>query len=52
VNIDPTNQYLYVANGSAGTVTGFKLNGATGGLTPMAGSPFAVGGSPNLIATF
>jgi 6-phosphogluconolactonase len=51
VIIDPTNQFLYVRNGSAGTVTGFELNGATGGVTPMPGSPFAVRKSADFIAT-
>ena len=52
VTIDPTNQFLYVANGSAGTVTSFELNVATGELTPMPGSPFAVGTSADFIAAF
>jgi len=52
VSIDPTNQFLYVANGSAGTVTSYTLNAATGALTPMPGSPFAVGTSADYIATF
>lgn len=52
VSIDPTNQFLYVANGSAGSVTRFTLNGATGALTPMTGSPFAVGSSADYVTTF
>ena len=52
VSIDPTNQFLYVRNGSAGTVIGFELNAATGELTPMPGSPFAVGKSADFFATF
>ena len=52
VSIDPTNQFLYVAHGSTGTVTGFELNSATGALTPMPGSLFAVGTSADFIATF
>jgi len=52
VSIDPTNQFLYVANGGAGTVTSFELNAATGALTPMADSPFAVGKSADSIVTF
>ena len=52
VSIDPANQFLYVANGSAGTVTSFTLNAATGALTPMPGSPFAVGTSADFITTF
>ena len=52
MSIDPANQFLYVANGSAGTVTSFTLNAATGALTPMLGSPFAVGTSADFITTF
>ncbi len=51
VSIDPTNQFLYVANGSAGTVTSYTLNAATGALTLMPGSPLAVGTSADFIAT-
>jgi 6-phosphogluconolactonase (cycloisomerase 2 family) len=51
VSIDPTNQFLYVTNRSAGKVTGFKLNAATGELTTMPGSPFAVSKSADFIAT-
>ena len=51
-SIDPTNQFLYVRNGNAGTVTGFELNASTGALAPMPGSPFAVGRSADFIATF
>jgi len=52
LSVDPTNQFLYVANSSARTVTGFALDAATGALTPTPGSPFAVGSSADLIATF
>jgi 6-phosphogluconolactonase (cycloisomerase 2 family) len=52
VSIDPTNQFLYVANGSAGTVTSYTLNATTGALTLMPGSPFAVGTSADYITTF
>lgn len=52
VSIDSTNQFLYVANGSAETVTGFTLNEVTGGLTPMLGSPFVVGASADFLTTF
>ncbi|MEP6884864.1 MAG: beta-propeller fold lactonase family protein [Gammaproteobacteria bacterium] len=52
VSIDPTNQFLYVRNGSVGTITGFELNGATGALSPMPGSPFAVSKTADFIATF
>jgi 6-phosphogluconolactonase len=44
---DPSGTFLYVANGNAfgtpggNTVSGFVIDAATGGLTPVAGSPFA-----------
>jgi hypothetical protein len=34
------------------SVTGFELNAATGELTPKPGSPFDVGPSADLFATF
>ncbi|HKD82484.1 MAG TPA: beta-propeller fold lactonase family protein [Candidatus Angelobacter sp.] len=34
--------FLYVANGTLGTISGFKIN-ADGSLTELAGSPFAAG---------
>jgi 6-phosphogluconolactonase len=51
VTIDPTNQFLYVGNDGAGTISGFELNATTGGLTPMPGSAFAAGDQPDFIAT-
>ena len=52
ITIDPTNQFLYVANDGAANVTGFRLDASTGALTPMAGSPFPAGNHPEFIATF
>jgi 6-phosphogluconolactonase (cycloisomerase 2 family) len=52
MSIDQTNQFLYVANGSAGTVTSYTPNATTCALTLMPGSQFAVGASADYIATF
>jgi 6-phosphogluconolactonase len=52
ITIDPTNQFLYVANDGAANISGFKLDASTGALTPMAGSPFPAGNHPKFIATF
>ena len=52
ITIDPTNQFLYVANDGAANVSGFTLDASTGALTPMAGSPFPAGNHPEFIATF
>lgn len=52
LSVDPTNQFLYVALGGAGTATSFRRDSATGALSPISGSPFAVGHSADFIATF
>ena len=52
ISIDPTNQFLYVRNGAAGTIAGFELDSATGTLTRMSNSPFAVGKSADFFATY
>jgi 6-phosphogluconolactonase (cycloisomerase 2 family) len=52
ISVDPTNQFLYVANDGAASISGFKLDASTGALTPMAGSPFPAGSQPHFIATF
>lgn len=46
VSIDPTNQIVYVVNGGSANVSEFTL-GSTGVLTPLAGSPVAVGSGPS-----
>jgi len=49
VAIDPSGQFLYAVNFNSGDVSAYTLS-ATGALTPVAGSPFAVGGQPHSIA--
>ncbi len=39
-------QFAYVANSASSNVSGFAVNANTGTLTPLAGSPFATGTSP------
>lgn len=49
--VDPSGQFLYVAHcasagcniGGMGSVSAFTIDGATGALTPVAGSPFSGG---------
>ena len=36
--VDPSSQYLYVANGDAGTISAFTINAATGALAPITGT--------------
>lgn len=47
----PTNitNFVYVANGTLGTISGFKIN-ADGSLTELAGSPFAAGTNISAVA--
>ena len=43
---DPQNQHMYVADGNT-AVQAYTFNSSTGALTPLAGSPFAAGISPD-----
>ena len=52
LTFDTTNQFLYVANDGSADVSGFRLNAASGALTPVASSPFPAGNDPQFIATF
>jgi 6-phosphogluconolactonase len=60
--IDTSGQFDYVANTSApnpllpnvtGNISGFAINSASGGLTPIPGSPFApaIGNGPSTLVT-
>jgi len=51
VAVDPSGKFAYVANagryfGSSGNVYAYKINAATGALTPVFGSPFTAGNGP------
>ena len=52
VTLDPTNQFLYVANDSSADVSGFRFDASTGGLTPITGSPFPAGNLPDFVTVF
>jgi 6-phosphogluconolactonase len=43
------NFFLYAADPQAETVIAYTINGSTGVLTPLQGSPFAAGGAPMLL---
>ena len=43
-------QFAYVANQNSNDVSGYTINGVTGALTPITGSPFAAGGRPFSVA--
>lgn len=49
--VDPTGSFVYVALNATNQIAAFSINGTTGALTPVPGSPFATGNQPlNLIA--
>jgi len=48
--IDPTGSFLFTANVNSNSVSAFTINLNTGILTPVAGSPFAAGASPQSVA--
>lgn len=52
MSIDPTDQYLYVRDGSTGTLSGFVLDGATGEVVSIPRSPFNLSAGAGSIATF
>jgi FG-GAP-like repeat len=56
--IDPSDKFAYVVNRGASpadpsgnTVSGYTINGVTGALTPISGSPFTAGPSPVAVTT-
>lgn len=48
--VDPSNQFLYVANDGSASISGYKLDSNGGGLSAVPGSPFAAGSHPDFIA--
>ena len=51
VATDPAGKFLYATSNQTHSVTGFVINGTTGQLTPLAGSPFAAGLNAGFIST-
>jgi 6-phosphogluconolactonase len=50
VAIDPTGTYAYVTNAGDNSVSAFTINGSTGALTKVQGSPFSAGSTPYGVA--
>jgi 6-phosphogluconolactonase (cycloisomerase 2 family) len=50
VTIDPSGQFAYVPNAGSNNVSAYAINGTTGALTAMAGSPFATGTGPDSLS--
>jgi 6-phosphogluconolactonase len=46
----PQPEFVYVPNSISNNISAYAINMATGALTPVAGSPFAAGNSPNYLA--
>ena len=44
IAVSPTGRFLYADNESDNTVSGYSIDPVNGDLTPVPGSPFAVGG--------
>jgi 6-phosphogluconolactonase len=47
--VDPTGQFAYVTNGNSSDVSAYTIDGTTGGLTPVDGSPFSAGTDPRSV---
>ena len=50
VKVDPTGQFVYAANAD-GTISAYRINGITGALLSIGGSPFAGGSVPISVTT-
>ena len=49
VTVNPARQFVYLANAGSGNLSGFFLDTTTGFLTPVPGSPVAVGAIPRSV---
>ncbi|MBI3656985.1 MAG: beta-propeller fold lactonase family protein [Acidobacteria bacterium] len=49
VTVDPTGQFVYVANSRSSTVSAYTIDGTTGALAPVPGSPFPGGLVPHSV---
>ncbi|SCC93575.1 exported hypothetical protein [Thiomonas sp. X19] len=47
----PKHQYLYAADPGDGSVSAYRINATTGGLTEIPGSPFKAGNNPISVTT-
>jgi 6-phosphogluconolactonase (cycloisomerase 2 family) len=48
--VDPSNQFVYTANINSTTISGYAMDGATGTLAPIVGSPFQARMAPDALA--
>jgi hypothetical protein len=50
IAIDPSGKFAYVGNMGSNSISGYAIDGTTGALNPILGSPFATGGGPSSVA--
>jgi 6-phosphogluconolactonase len=48
--IDPSGRFAYLVNEGSNDISGYAIDGDTGALTPIPGSPFATGRGPSSLA--
>jgi len=48
--VDPSGQYLYVADKASNQVTGFRIKGVIGTLSALSNSPYSSGTAPDWVA--
>jgi hypothetical protein len=48
--VDPSGAFAYVANEFSNSISAYTIDGATGALSPIPGSPFATGAGPSSLA--
>jgi len=46
LKVDPSGRVLYAANAATASISGFTIDADTGALTPVPGSPYALGSQP------
>ncbi len=47
--VDPSGRFVYVANWDLNTISAYRIEDATGALTPITGSPYATGKHPRAV---
>ncbi len=45
--VDPTSNFLYIANTDDNSISAYKIDGTTGALTAVSGSAFLAGTAPD-----
>jgi 6-phosphogluconolactonase len=48
--VDPSGQFLYVANADSNEISGYRIRAGTGTLTTLTNSPYSTGAGPSYVA--